>query len=74
MCYAIRSFLRYVLLGCGLILLRIVVRHCVNLMRHCFVREQADGVLSSAAVLRGGLWPPTPPLCRCAEYAVDPLW
>jgi hypothetical protein len=38
-----------------------------------FVQEQADGVLSSAAVLRGGLWPPTPPLCRCAEYTIDPL-
>jgi hypothetical protein len=36
-----------------------------------FVREQADGVLSCAAVPRGGLWPPTPPLCRYAEYTAD---
>jgi hypothetical protein len=38
-----------------------------------FVLEQADGVLSCAAVLRGGLGPPTPPLCRYAEYTADPL-
>jgi hypothetical protein len=38
-----------------------------------FVRELADGVLSSAAVPRGGLWPPPPPLCRCAEYTADQL-
>ena len=25
-------------------------------------------MLGSAAVLRGGLWPPTPPLCRCAKH------
>jgi hypothetical protein len=37
------------------------------------VREQADGVLSSAAVPRAGLWPATPPLCRCAEYTIDQL-
>ncbi len=30
-------------------------------------QDQAGGVLSSAAVPRGGLGPPTPPLCRCAE-------
>jgi hypothetical protein len=39
----------------------------------CLVREQVGGVLSSAAVPRGGLWPPTPPLCRCAEYTADQL-
>jgi hypothetical protein len=40
-------------------------------------RELADGVLSSAAVLRGRLGRPTPPLCRCAEYPIDqllPVW
>jgi hypothetical protein len=37
------------------------------------VRELADGVLSSAAVPHGGLWPPIPPLCRCAEYTIDQL-
>ena len=25
-------------------------------------------MLGSTAVLRGGLWPPTPPLCRCAKH------
>ncbi len=39
----------------------------------CLVREQVDGVLSSAAVPRGGLGPPPPPLCRCAEYTADLL-
>jgi hypothetical protein len=34
-------------------------------------RDQVDGALSSAAVPRGGLWPPTPPLCRCAKCTVD---
>ena len=38
-----------------------------------FVLERADGVLSSAAVLRGCLGQPTPPLCRCAEYTASPL-
>ncbi len=38
-----------------------------------FVRELADGVLSFAAVLRGCLGQPTPPLCRCAEYTADQL-
>jgi hypothetical protein len=38
-----------------------------------FVRELVGGVLSYAAVLRGGLGPPTPPLCRYAEYTVDQL-
>jgi hypothetical protein len=38
-----------------------------------FVRELADGVLSSAAVLRCGLGPLPPPLCRCAEYTADQL-
>jgi hypothetical protein len=37
------------------------------------VRDLAGGVLSYAAVLRGGLGPPTPPLCRCAEYTADQL-
>jgi hypothetical protein len=37
----------------------------------CLVREQADGVLSSAAVPRVGLGPTPPPLCRCAEYTAD---
>jgi hypothetical protein len=32
-----------------------------NLSLLCFVREQADGVLSYAAVPHGGLWPPIPP-------------
>jgi hypothetical protein len=31
-------------------------------------RDQAGGVLSCAAVLRVGLGPTTPPLCRYAEY------
>ncbi len=39
----------------------------------CLVRELADGVLSFAAVLRGCLGQPTPPLCRCAEYTADLL-
>ena len=34
-------------------------------------RDQAGGALSSAAVLRGDLGSPTPPLCRCAERATD---
>jgi hypothetical protein len=38
-----------------------------------FVRELAGGVLSYAAVLRGGLGPPTPPLCRYAEYTACQL-
>ncbi len=38
-----------------------------------FVRELAGGALSYAAVLRGGLGPPTPPLCRCAEYTACQL-
>ena len=38
-----------------------------------FVRELAGGVLSNKAVLHGGLWPPTPPLCRCAEYTACQL-
>jgi hypothetical protein len=36
-----------------------------------FVRDQIGGALSYAAVLRGGLWPPTPPLCRYAECTAD---
>jgi hypothetical protein len=32
-----------------------------------FVRDHADGALSSAAVPRCGLGPLPPPLCRCAE-------
>jgi hypothetical protein len=36
-----------------------------------FVRDQADGALSYAAVLRGGLGPPPPPLCRYAKCAID---
>jgi hypothetical protein len=36
-------------------------------------RDQADGALSSAAVPRGGLWPPTPPLCRCAKCTADQI-
>ena len=31
-------------------------------------RDQAGGVLSFAAVPRGGLGPLPPPLCRCAEH------
>ncbi len=38
-----------------------------------FVREQVCGVLSYAAVPRGGLGPPTPPLCRYDEYTADLL-
>jgi hypothetical protein len=34
-------------------------------------RDQAGGALSSAAVPRGGLGPPAPPLCRCAERTTD---
>jgi hypothetical protein len=37
------------------------------------VVERADGALSFAAVLRGGLGPLPPPLCRCAECTIDPL-
>ncbi len=33
--------------------------------------DQAGGALSSAAVPRGGLGPPAPPLCRCAERTTD---
>ena len=36
-------------------------------------RGQADGVLSCAAVLRRRLGRPSPPLCRYAEYTIDPL-
>ena len=36
-------------------------------------RDQVGGALSSAAVLRGGLGPPTPPLCRYAEYTTSQL-
>ncbi len=36
-----------------------------------FARDPADGVLSSAAVPRVGLWPTAPPLCRYAEYTAD---
>jgi hypothetical protein len=42
-----------------------------------FVQDQADGALSSAAVLRVGLGPTTPPLCRCAKCTADlilPVW
>jgi hypothetical protein len=39
----------------------------------CLVRELVDGVLSYAAVLRGGLGPLTPPLCRYAEYTADQI-
>jgi hypothetical protein len=35
-----------------------------------FVRDQADGALSSAAVPRAGLGPATPPLCRCAKCTI----
>jgi hypothetical protein len=31
-------------------------------------RDQAGGVLTSAAVPRAGLGPATPPLCRCGEH------
>ena len=57
-------------------LLRKGTKSCTTAGRRCyfsFVREQADGVLSSAAVPRAGLWPATPPLCRCAEYTADQL-
>ena len=47
--------------------------HGVLFTPFCFVRERAGGVLSSAAVLRGCLGQPTPPLCRCAEYTASPL-
>jgi hypothetical protein len=35
------------------------------------VRDQVSGALSSAAVLRCGLGPLPPPLCRCAERTTD---
>jgi hypothetical protein len=35
------------------------------------VRDQVGGALSCAAVPRGGLGPPTPPLCRYAECTTD---
>jgi hypothetical protein len=41
------------------------------------VPDQADGALSSAAVLRVGLGPTTPPLCRYAKCTADlisPVW
>jgi hypothetical protein len=36
-----------------------------------FALDQAGGALSYAAVLRVGLWPTTPPLCRYAKCATD---
>jgi hypothetical protein len=36
-------------------------------------RDHADGALSSAAVLRVGLGPTAPPLCRCAERTIDTI-
>jgi hypothetical protein len=36
-----------------------------------FVQDQIGGALSSAAVLRVGLWPTAPPLCRYAKCAAD---
>jgi hypothetical protein len=42
-----------------------------------FVRYQAGGALSYAAVPRAGLGPATPPLCRYAECTTDlilPVW
>ena len=56
------------LLICGQFLPCVLSLSCL-----CLVREQADGVLSFAAVLRGCLGQPTPPLCRYAEYTADPL-
>ena len=56
------------LLFYGSIEVVVPLKHCVSL-----VRELADGVLSSAAVPRGGLGSPPPPLCRCAEYTADQL-
>jgi hypothetical protein len=53
-----------------LVLLTFVQKQAGGFARF-FVRDQADGVLSSAAVPHGGLWPPIPPLCRCAEYTAD---
>ena len=38
-----------------------------------FALDLAGGVLSYAAVLRGSLGPPTPPLCRYAEYTTCQL-
>ncbi len=38
-----------------------------------FVQEQIDGARSYAAVLRVGLGPTTPPLCRCAACTADLL-
>jgi hypothetical protein len=35
--------------------------------------DRVSGALSSAAVLRCGLGPLPPPLCRCAERATDPI-
>ncbi len=49
---------------------------CTGAGQRCyfsFVREQVGGVLSYAAVPRAGLGPATPPLCRYAEYTIDPL-
>jgi hypothetical protein len=43
---------------------------CAGLML-VFVLDQADGALSYAAVLRVGLWPTTPPLCRYAKCTID---
>ncbi len=43
---------------------------CRRVFRASLVRNQADGALSSAAVLRVGLGPTTPPLCRYAKCTV----
>jgi hypothetical protein len=53
-----------------------LLRACIVSLA-AFVRDQIGGALSYAAVLRGGLWPPTPPLCRYAERTADlilPAW
>jgi hypothetical protein len=42
-----------------------------GLLVSAFVRDQVGGALSYAAVPRGGLGPPTPPLCRYAECTAD---
>ena len=51
------------------------VLSCAAVLENCagLVPEQADGVLSSAAVPRVGLGPTPPPLCRCAEYTANQL-
>jgi hypothetical protein len=48
-------------------------RMASTLLLSSSVRDRVGGAHSCAAVLRGGLGPPTPPLCRYAECTTDPI-